>query len=91
MLIVSTAALLVAKLALSAEPPLEAAADVAVAATPAPAATEPDAPALPDSLLRAARVHADEKRFDRAAADLRRALAARPGDRTIASLLARVL
>lgn len=52
---------------------------------------EPDAPAPADSLLRAARVHADEKRFGEAAADLRRALAARPGDRTIGSLLARVL
>jgi hypothetical protein len=52
---------------------------------------ESDSPASADSLLRVARVHADAKRFDEAAADLRRALDARPGDRTIWSLLARVL
>ena len=90
-LIVSTAALLVAKLALSAEPPLVAEAGVTVTAEPAAASAETSPPARADSLLRAARVHADEKRFDAAASDLRRALDARPGDRTIGSLLARVL
>jgi tetratricopeptide (TPR) repeat protein len=51
----------------------------------------PDTPSPADSLLRVARVAADERRFDDAAADLHRALAERPGDRTIGSLLARVL
>jgi len=49
------------------------------------------APAPADSLLRSARVLADDKQFTAAAADLRRALDARPGDRAIWSLLARVL
>jgi len=64
--------LLLAKVALSAEP-------------------IPPRPAAADSLVRSARVLADDKQFAAAAADLRRALAARPEDRAIWSLLARVL
>lgn len=59
------------------------------AAAQAGASASNAAPA--DSLIRAARGHADEKRFDAAAAALRRALEARPGDTTAWSLLARVL
>jgi tetratricopeptide (TPR) repeat protein len=73
--------LLIAKLTLAAEPG---------PATPATDRHTPP-PALADSLLRSARGHSDEKRFDIAASDLRRALAARPGDAAIWSLLARVL
>ena len=47
--------------------------------------------ATADSLIRAARGHADEKRFNDAAAALRLALERRPGDVTAWSLLARVL
>ncbi|MDH3199243.1 MAG: hypothetical protein OEO21_13495 [Candidatus Krumholzibacteria bacterium] len=64
--------LLLAKVALSAEP-------------------EPPRPTAADSLLRSARVLADDKQFAAAAAELRRAHAARPEDRAIWSLLARVL
>jgi Flp pilus assembly protein TadD len=63
-----------------------------VPATPkTPASRASSSPAAADSLLRAARLHADEKRFGDAAAALRRALELRPGDRAIGSLLARVL
>ncbi len=72
MLVAAAILMLIAKLAIGAEPPT-------------------DAPSPADSLLRVARVAADERRFGDAAADLRRALAERPADRTIGSLLARVL
>ncbi|HET9950584.1 MAG TPA: tetratricopeptide repeat protein [Candidatus Eisenbacteria bacterium] len=83
--------LLVAKLVFAAEPWPEADAPADSTARATPAAAPTDAPAPADSLVRAARLHADEKRFDLAADALRLALAARPGDLTAWSLLARVL
>ena len=63
---------------------------VFAAETPAATGTAYSA-ASADSLIRAARLHADEKEFEPAADALRHALAARPGDLTAWSLLARVL
>ncbi|HEU4725720.1 MAG TPA: tetratricopeptide repeat protein [Candidatus Eisenbacteria bacterium] len=104
-LFVCVLALLFAKFAFSAEtwPEDDAAADSTKTGAAAGAAAAGDAksttPPPPstrdsetaDSLIRAARVAADEKRFDAAAENLRRALVLRPGDRTAWSLLARVL
>jgi len=92
--------LLLAKLVFAAEPwpEADAASDSTTtgAPRPAPAPAPSAAPsqfpaAAADSLIRAARLHSDEKRFDQAADALRLALAARPGDVTAWSLLARVL
>ena len=92
--------LLVAKLAFAAEPWPEADAPAESTATTARPPAGADAntaapstfpPAAADSLVRAARLHSDEKHFDQAAEALRLALAARPGDLTAWSLLARVL
>ena len=94
--------LLLAKLVFAAEPWPEAdavsdstttaATRPATATAPAPSAAPTQFPATAaDSLIRAARLHSDEKHFDQAADALRLALAARPGDVTAWSLLARVL
>jgi len=92
-LLVCAALLLVAKLVFAADrwPEDDAAADSTAASRRPPAAANPTNATAPDSLIRAARLHADEKRFGDAAAALRGALAARPGDTTAWSLLARVL
>ena len=103
-LFISVVLLLVAKFAFSAEawPEDDSAADStaghpstgaartggAKSATKQPVRFSVPAPA--DSLIRAARAAADDKRFDAAAEDLRRALVLRPGDKTAWSLLARV-
>ncbi len=102
-LFISVLALLFAKFAFSAEAwPEDDSASDSTAATagvsgtsatrsePTTAAAEGNAAAA-DSLIRAARLLADEKRFDAAADDLRQALVVRPGDTTAWSLLARVL
>ncbi len=100
-LFVCVLALLVAKFAFGAEswPEDDTAADSTATATvvdssatrvsPPAASSLPDATA--DALIRSARLLADEKRFDDAAAGLRQALKIRPGDQTAWSLLARVL
>lgn len=96
--------LLIAKFAFSAEtwPEDDSASDstaahagkVPAGAKTASSVAEPATPsggnAAADSLIRAARLAADDKRFGAAADDLRRALAVRPGDKTAWSLLARV-
>jgi tetratricopeptide (TPR) repeat protein len=90
--------LLLAKFVFAGEPwpEADAAVDSASAAPGSSAAPSTSAAAIPppasaDSLVRAARLHADDKRFDLAADDLRLALAARPGHLATWSLLARVL
>jgi len=102
-LFICVLALLVAKFAFSAEtwPEDDSAADSTAAAggvsgtsaaQPTPmAAGDGGNSAAADSLIRAARLMADEKRFDVAAQALRQALVIRPGDTTAWSLLARVL
>ncbi|MEK7347261.1 MAG: tetratricopeptide repeat protein [Candidatus Eisenbacteria bacterium] len=102
-LFISVLALLFAKFAFSAEAWPEddfasdstaatAAASDTSAAQPTPmAAGDGGNNAAADSLIRTARLLADEKRFDAAADDLRQALVIRPGDTTAWSLLARVL
>src|SRR5690349_21956206 len=99
-LFICVALLLVAKLVFAADrwPEDDAATDSTTASTRAahPVVTGADHraagnPAAADSLIRAARLHADDKRFGDAAEDLRLALVARPGDQTAWSLLARVL
>ena len=91
-LFICVLALLVAKFAFAETwPEDDHAADSTAAHTNAGAARVSNQNATADSLLRAARVASDEKRFGPAADDLRRALVLRPGDRITWSLLARVL